>query len=1145
MKLPARKNNLFCPRHIRGLAGLACLVFCLAAPGTIPARAQTSAPQSAAPLTDQPLAREMQGAARHSFQIPLTKGQFLLISADQRGIDIEISIADPRGQTVAEMDTPNGLQGPEAAGVIADTTGDYRIDIVSTDKDTPRGQYEIRLAARRPATDQDRHWIAAQQNYGEGQRLRRQDTNESRLLAVGKYQEASRHWQAAGDPNMQAHALLCAGLAFQRAGQLQNSLDPYQQGLALMETQKDPREIVVFLSQLGLVSNNLGNPGKALEYYERALTLYQANGDNPGAAATLGNIGVVWRSRGELGKALEHYNKALPFWQNAGNRPRQAVTLHNIGSVHEAAGEFQNALGHYLRALAMHRAVGDRNSEGGELNSIGFVNSQLGEWPKALEYYQQALAIWTAGADRLNEATTRNNLGVAWVSQGQPDKAREQYQLALRISREVGSRGAEAAALENLGDLYVAAADHEKALDHYQQALQLRKNSINRLGEAKALNNLGFLYIARRDPAQALACLQQALTLTQSLTDRRGEARARHGLAIIERDRNNLGEARRQIESAIALVESVRSDAGSQQLRASFLASAQKYYEFQVDTLMRLHAAGPAAPPPPGGSWAAVALEASERARARSLLEMLSELRANIREGADKTLLEREHELVRLLNAKAARQLQLRVQTGAQRGSETQLREISQDISALEDEYQQLQARLRQNNPRYSALTQPQTLGLADIQRLLDADSLLLEFATGDERSYLWTVTQDALSSYELPARRQLETAARQVYELLTARAKRVPGESATARATRIARADTQLSAAAAQLSGMLFSPIAGRLHTEWAGKRLIIVADGALQYVPFGMLPSPKDDGGRITDEAENKRLLQPSSFILHPLIADHEIITLPSASTLAVQRRELAGRVAAPRALAVFADPVFSAGDARARRGAGVRQTGVQTGDGLAASRIIDHESGKITSMIGGGLLIPRLPYTRLEADRILALVPRDKGFRATGYGASRAQALSADLAQYRYLHFATHGYLDSERPDLSALVLSMIDEKGRPQDGFLRTHEIYNMNLPAELVVLSACQTGLGREVRGEGLVGLTRGFMYAGAARVVVSLWNVNDRATAELMTRFYQRMLRHGQTPAAALRAAQVEMWKQKQWAAAYYWAAFVLQGEWR
>jgi CHAT domain-containing protein len=168
-----------------------------------------------------------------------------------------------------------------------------------------------------------------------------------------------------------------------------------------------------------------------------------------------------------------------------------------------------------------------------------------------------------------------------------------------------------------------------------------------------------------------------------------------------------------------------------------------------------------------------------------------------------------------------------------------------------------------------------------------------------------------------------------------------------------------------------------------------------------------------------------------------------------------------------------------------------------------------------------------------------------KALDFDASRTTATSAELSQYRMVHFATHGLLNTEHPELSGIVLSLIDKQGQPQDGFLRAHEIYNLTLPAELVVLSGCKTGLGKEIRGEGLVGLTRGFMYAGAARVAVSLWDVNDAATAELMKRFYRAMLVEGLRPAAALRAAQVSLWKQKKWRTPYYWAAFQLQGEWK
>ena len=291
-------------------------------------------------------------------------------------------------------------------------------------------------------------------------------------------------------------------------------------------------------------------------------------------------------------------------------------------------------------------------------------------------------------------------------------------------------------------------------------------------------------------------------------------------------------------------------------------------------------------------------------------------------------------------------------------------------------------------------------------------------------------------------------------------------------------------------------------------------------------------------------------------PLIVEHEIVNLPSASALAVLRREIRDRQTASKAVAVLADPVFEADDPRV---ASYTAKAVDTGTpgsgntgisrpSVAASLRPGTELHRALRDVGilreGGPGIPRLLSSREEADAIMAAAA-GAGMKAVGFQASRATATSPELGQYRIVHFATHGLLNSEHPELSGLVLSLVDEQGKPQDGFLRLHDIYNLNLPVDLVVLSACNTGLGKEVRGEGLVGIVRGFMYAGAARVVASLWKVDDEATAELMKRFYQQMLQGGLTPAAALRAAQMEMWKQKRWHSPYYWAAFVLQGEWK
>jgi len=248
----------------------------------------------------------------------------------------------------------------------------------------------------------------------------------------------------------------------------------------------------------------------------------------------------------------------------------------------------------------------------------------------------------------------------------------------------------------------------------------------------------------------------------------------------------------------------------------------------------------------------------------------------------------------------------------------------------------------------------------------------------------------------------------------------------------------------------------------------------------------------------------------------------------------------------VAVIADPVFDAEDARVKKASrGSAATRLLVSRTAIEDRGLDLFPRDWTA--GTGLLqIPRLLFSRREADGILSGVPPSERMSAVDFAANRETATGAQLAQYRLVHFATHGLLNDDHPELSGVVLSLVDEKGAALDGFMRLHDIYNLNLPADLVVLSACQTGLGREVAGEGIVGLTRGFMYAGAARVVVSLWKVDDEASAELMRHFYRRMLGPEHLhPAAALRAAQEAIRRQDRWRHPYYWAGFILEGEWR
>jgi CHAT domain-containing protein len=1033
---------------------MAAVFLCSALPSWVAAQ---DAPQQLPTLADGRYA--LKGGESQSYVVNLSAGQYLYALIDQQGIDVNVSLFKPDGSQISVSDSPNDRFGSEPALLLADVTGAYRIEVRAPNARASAANYQIKIVALRDATETDKQHVAGQRAFDEAQKLRGQSAATSKREAIPKYKEAVTLFEAAGDGYRQTLAVQATGLAHAQLNEFRAALPYYEEALSLAQKSGDQRLEAPIETLLGGAYDVLGEIAKSHAHYERARVLAGRLNDKLTQGSAFNNIGKLHHDAGDFQRALDYYLQALPLF--AESPQRRAITLNNIGVAYSSLGEPERALDYLRQSLDLLKSGPDRSAEALTLNNIGYAYNRLTKYREAQDYYNQSRAMLQKIGNRSLEAQTLDLLGASYSDMGQPDKALELHQQSLEIQRTAKNIRREALSHSNLGHVYVLLGQPEKALDHFNQALAIQ-HSVNDLNSA-------------------------AITLE-------GRARAQQKLG-------NLTAARKDVEESLSLIETVRARSGSQSLRASYLASREKAYELYVDVLMQLHAKDPAP------RHDAEALQASERGRARSLLEMLNEAPADIEQGVGADLVKREREIRQAINAKAQRQIQLTAQNGSRQEIET----FGKEIRALEDEYQQVQVAIRNASPAYAALTQPQPLGLKEIQQLLEPNTVLLEYSLGDERSYLWAVTQDSLKAFALPKGEEIGKVAQQVYQSLTARSVMKSLETPAQREQRIAQADAQFQQSSAELARMILAPAAA----EFGTKRLVVIADGALQYVPFAALPLPGST---------------------RPLIVEHELVSLPSASSLAVQRQTLANRKPAPKDVAVIADPVFSARDSRLKSRA---STSAATADD--DTRIIEH----VGNGSGGPLNVRRLPFTRQEADRILAVAPAGSSLRAVDFRANRSIATSGELSNYRYVHFATHGYLDTSRAGLSAIVLSLVDEQGKPQDGFLRTHDIYNLKLPAELVVLSACETGLGKDVKGEGLEGLTRGFMYAGARRVVVSLWNVNDKATAGLMQHLYVGMLKNKKTPAAALRAAQIEMLRVKQWQSPYYWAAFVMQGEWR
>ncbi|HKG14783.1 MAG TPA: CHAT domain-containing tetratricopeptide repeat protein [Pyrinomonadaceae bacterium] len=1140
----------------------------------------------------------LEGGEAHAYRVTLARGQYLRAVVEQDGVDLTVSFyepgADPSAagaKPVVSMDTLNGSHGPESVSLVAEASGEYLLVARSEERGAAPGRYELRLEDAREPTEADLLRVRAEAAYVEGRRLRRLGTNEYGKQAVAKYAEALGLWRTLGDRYGEACTLYALGRTYHVGrGQLDAertnfdaALDSMNRALAVFRELDDLFGQAMVNDNIGDAERDLDTPRNALPFYERAYDLYERADDRRGKALEQSNIGLAHAGLGDYREALRHYEQSLPIcqaardrnmeanaynhianalenlgdptralamyrqalgiWQETGNI-RLAAAYNNVGAVYHRFGDTQAALENYATALALQREQKAAAGEANTLNNIGMTYAEMGDTDRALEYFNQSLALYQSLGQKRGQADALDNLGYAHYLLNSYDEALARYEQALALYEQVGDKQRESYVLTHIGMLHAARGDAPKALARYERAKKIQQDGGMKLGLAVTLDKIANAQASAGDATRAAETFGEALALWADVGAERGRAASLYGLARVESARGDLDAARKLIGKAIEAVESLRARTTHPQLKTTLLASKYDYYELDVDVKMRL---GAQSTPAALAELTDAAFESSEQARARGLLDMLSESQADVRAWVRPELAAKEGELKRRLCALSDRVLSQREALGrAQAAAKAadkagaarlelrlqalrgEIENLKREYDALSAEYDDVRASIRSHSPRYAQLTQPAPPKASSLKALLDPDTLLLEYSLGEERSYLWAVTRERVEAHTLPGRARIRRAAEALMESVATYGSRKPGEGERQYLERLGESPRLYALAASELGRVLLGPVAGRLGS----KRVVVVADGALQFIPFEALFAPAETAARraASEDADAQ-----------PLGMTNEVVYLPSASTLALLRSSPRAR-AGSKNVAVFADPVFNADDDR-----------VAAADRRAAPTA--HAAPKLAALgralrdfdpAGGEVRLERLRYTLDEAEAIMSVAPAGSAMKATAFMASRANATSPSVGGYRVVHFATHALLDDRRPELSGLVMSLVDERGRPQDGFLRLGDIYNLKLPVDLVVLSACRTGIGKEVRGEGLVGLHLGFMYAGASRVVSSLWKVDDEATAALMKSFYRHMLKEGRPAAAALRMAKSELRQARaEWRAPYFWAGFVLQGDWR
>lgn len=1062
-----------------------------------------------------PVGNKLVRGQKHVYGLFLGSGQFLrfTVAAVDLASNIQIVVLAPDGKKIEELSGPVCrfplYYLPAVSGIyhIAVQLLNNDASPPAADTSLPQEMYTIRIDELHEATDRDKLRVIANQVLIQAYR------QSFRTSPVGdwptKYQQAISLFRAAADRQGEAEAFQTLALIFFFERDYESAVRNLESARALWQDLGNPEMEAGALEGLANDLERLGRSGEALDSLNKALRLRRDLGDRGGEARVLSSRGDTYDTMGELQQALNDKEQALGLFRTLGVWEKEYYALTDLGHTYEELGDAQTALAYYREALDLARSRHNHGLEFTLLSVIGDAYAAANDRAKAFACFKQSLGL--ARGNREDEMWALRRLGEFYVTQGEYAESLCCFDQVLPYFHAHHKPIVEALTLYHAGIAYHHLANWQKARDTLTRALSIWpfKNRTRR----NIIQEIASVYQDAGNSGKALEYYQQSLAESGANKDVQGQAFALCGIATTERSMGQLASARRDVEAGLGMLESVRAGIAEAESRSSYFATVQNSYDFYIALLMEMH-------------LDADALHASERARARSLLDMLADARIEVHGGADPKLLGREHMLRQRLQARFRYQVELLTRQHTAKEANA----IATQLQELTTEYDETEAQLRASSPRYAALTNPVPLKIAEIQQsVLDSDSLLLEYKLGKDRSYLWAVTKSSFASFTLPGRAQIEQAARRVHGLLTARNEHVGGQAELRIEARIRRARAAYQRAAASLSEMILGPVAPLLHY----KRLLIVSDGALQYIPFAALPDPRG----IRDDGPGP-----------PLMVASEVVNAPSASVIAVLRRELAGRAPATKAVAVFADPVFDSDDPRVSYRpdiSSVRYSASLGGHDPHVPSDLQRSWEEVASS-GPGWKIPRLPFSRREADAIIHDSAPGQSREALDFQANRSAAMSPELTQYRVVHFATHSIMNSRTPALSGVVLSLVGHDGKPQDGFLRLWDIYNLRLPVDLVVLSGCETALGKDINGEGLVGLTRGFMYAGATRVMASLWPVDDAATAEFMSEFYEAMLKRDLPPAAALRAAQIHLWSEKRWHRdPYFWAAFQLQGDWK
>jgi CHAT domain-containing protein len=999
---------------------------------------------------------------------------------------------DSTGVLVAVTPSLGGTGGEAEIAAYAETTGDFRLQITSQMLSPEAQTCTLRLMLRRVSTAGDRNDATAHRAFAKAAAEAATGPNGLRA-AVALLDEPIELARRAGDTVLELRAVFGKGQFLAMLGDLSSSLPYFDQALELCRKAGIPRAEAHALDDIGLVYADLERYNDAIESYNRALELQRQTAQPWETALTLSNLADAESAMGRMDIALECLQRQERIRKDLNDEFGLSETWLGMGDVYLMMGEPELALEKLIDTLPhwpRFRGKEDgKESEIGAYRNLGRAYAAIGNYDSAEAALGTAMKLARALGNRRVTADTLVVEAQLSPLRGDSVQSLKAAKEALAASRAAEYRRGEALALIELGKLQIGSGRARSAVPLLKQALDIAIQLGQPYDEANARGVLGMAQVALDEQNAARQEFSLALAIQRRIGDRFGEVQTLVEAGRLQERTGQLEQALATLEEALAVINQTRSSLAAPELRASYLASQRAAFELSVRVLIRLQEKHPDA------GYDVQAFNVSERAHARTLLDALGSARGAVDQDADRESTAR----LRALDAS----LHLLASSEQSRHRDQRIAQLLTTRNQLE-----LESRVQRGASSVQASKSTAPLTLAAIrEQLLDGDTVLLEYLTGPQQTHLWVASRAGLHHYALPGEDVLRTAIGRLYGSLTA-ANRLSTTMRIAERHAVLAASDETASREAQSIARILLP----MPPSQLGKGpILIVGDGPIQLVPFALLPAPGDPARKLANA--------------------HTIAVEPSASVLA-QMRKSRGSETGERVL-IVADPVYNRSDPRFP---------VAVGPASATIAPAGYRPFVTTPLDQRLSSLAPLPMSHVESEQLAALA-HGHATKLLDFDATPATFKRMAEDPFSIIHIATHTLLDDRHPDLSGLVLSLVDRKGRRRDGFLPLLDIYQMHLRAHLVVLSACETYIGNDLRGEGLLGLARGFLYAGARQVVASLWKVDDRATAVFMQHFYTALLRDKLAAPAALNRAQIKMSQDPAWSPPRYWAGFVLAGE--